>query len=308
MSHLLPASPGVARSYHYFAILTACFTFMLIIVGALVTGNEAGLAVPDWPLSYGSLTPPWVGNIRYEHGHRMVAAFVGLLTIVLATWVWKKDTRQFVRKLGLLSLGIVVTQGIVGGITVLWYLPAPVSILHACLAQTFFCSVVSLAWLSSPSWNLEPNQGVKTKEKEPQLCMLSLWTTGTVYLQLLLGAIFRHTKSGISLHLLGALVVTLLSAWLIIVIYRSHQEVQSLVRLAALLGILILVQLFFGVVSLVLRWVTVHAVQPELPVVIVTTAHVALGALILANSLIVTFESLRISSGGQRALSWILAR
>lgn len=308
MSHLLPARPGFARSYHYFAILTACFTFMLIIVGALVTGNEAGLAVPDWPLSYGSLTPPWVGNIRYEHGHRMVAAFVGLLTIVLATWVWKKDTRQFVRKLGLLSLGIVITQGIVGGITVLWYLPAPVSILHACLAQTFFCSVVSLAWLSSPSWNLEPNKGEKTKEKVPQLCMLSLWTTGTVFLQLLLGAIFRHTKSGISLHLLGALVVTFLSAWLIIVIYRSRQENPSLVRLATLLGILILVQLFFGVISLVLRWVTVHAVQPELPVVIVTTAHVALGALVLANSLIVTFESFRIDLGGQRVVSWFQAR
>lgn len=307
MSHLLPASPGAARSYHYFAILTACFTFMLIIVGALVTGNDAGLSVPDWPLSYGSLTPPWVGNIRYEHGHRMVAAFVGLLTIVLAAWVWKKDTRQFIRKLGLFSLAIVVTQGIVGGITVLWYLPAPVSILHACLAQTFFCLVVSLAWLSSPSWNPEPNQEVKTKKKEPQLCMLSLWTTGSIYLQLLLGAIFRHTKSGVSLHLLGALVVTFLSAWLIIVIYRNQQEAQSLVRLATLLGVLILMQLFLGLVSLVLRWVTVNVVQPEFPVVIVTTAHVALGALVLANSLVMTFESLRIGSGGQRVLSWFQA-
>ena len=86
--------------YHYFAIITASFTFLLIVVGALVTGNDAGLSVPDWPLSYGSLNPPWVGNIRYEHGHRLVAAFVGFLTVVLAVWIWKKRFSSSCSKIG----------------------------------------------------------------------------------------------------------------------------------------------------------------------------------------------------------------
>ena len=100
------------RALHGFAVFTACCTFLLIIAGALVTGNDAGLAVPDWPLSYGSLTPPMIGGIFYEHGHRMVASFVGFLTVILAFWLWKKDDRPFVRRLGWIALAVVVTQGI----------------------------------------------------------------------------------------------------------------------------------------------------------------------------------------------------
>jgi cytochrome c oxidase assembly protein subunit 15 len=92
--------PTQNQALHGFAVFTACCTFLLIIAGALVTGNDAGLAVPDWPLSYGSLTPPMVGGIFYEHGHRMVASFVGFLTVILAIWLWKKDDRPFVRRLG----------------------------------------------------------------------------------------------------------------------------------------------------------------------------------------------------------------
>src|SRR5262249_15134438 len=120
---------------HRFAVLTACATFCLIMAGALVTSNDAGLAVSDWPLSYGSLTPPWVGNIRYEHGHRTVAASVGLLMVCLAVWVWRKETRCWVRRLAIAALATVVVQGLLGGMTVLFLLPSPVSIAHACLAQ-----------------------------------------------------------------------------------------------------------------------------------------------------------------------------
>ena len=289
MNHSLSTSIGGAESYHYFAVLTAASTFLLIIAGALVTGNEAGLSVPDWPLSYGSLTPPWVGNIRYEHGHRVVAAFVGLLTIALAVWVWKKETRRLVRKLGWVTLGVVVVQGLLGGITVLWYLPAPVSILHACLAQTFFCLVVSLAWLSSSAWAREDQDC----SRYIQFGGLAVWTTGAIYLQLLLGAIFRHTQSGIILHLIGALLVTGLAAWLIARIYRSQQVPTGLMRAATSLGILILIQIFLGLASWMLRLATANAVQPEFPVVAVTTAHVAVGALILANGLILALQSCR---------------
>ena len=303
MNHSLPTSIGSAGSYHYFAVLTACFTFLLIVAGALVTGNEAGLSVPDWPLSYGSLNPPWEGNIRYEHGHRMVAAFVGLLTIALAVWVWKKETRGTVRKLGWIALGVVIAQGILGGITVLWYLPAPISVLHACLAQAFFCLVVSLAWLSSPAWER------RVRDRSPGLPLnrLAMATAGAIYLQLLLGAIFRHTQSGILPHLLGALLVTLLAGWLIARMFLSPQASSGLTGAATLLGVLLALQLLLGLASWLLRLAAADAVQPEFPVVAVTTAHVAVGALLLANGVILALQSWGVRAGERRAESGLPA-
>ena len=113
----------------------------MLIAGALVTSNDAGLSVPDWPLSYGSLLPPMVGGIFYEHGHRMIATLVGTLSIVLAVWLWRVESRRWVRWLGVAALGAVVAQGILGGITVLFFLPPPISAAHATLAQLFFCTV-----------------------------------------------------------------------------------------------------------------------------------------------------------------------
>ncbi|MCK5571359.1 MAG: COX15/CtaA family protein, partial [Bacteroidetes bacterium] len=113
------------RWLHGFAVFTAVWTFLLLIAGGLVTGTGSGLAVPDWPLSYGKVMPPMTGGILYEHGHRMVATFVGLLTIVLAVWVWRKERRPWVRMLAAVALGAVVVQGVVGGITVLFLLPVP---------------------------------------------------------------------------------------------------------------------------------------------------------------------------------------
>ena len=295
----MATSIGSAGSYHYFAVLTACFTFLLIVAGALVTGNEAGLSVPDWPLSYGSLNPPWEGNIRYEHGHRMVAAFVGLLTVALAVWVWKKEPRRPVRKLGWIALGVVVAQGILGGVTVLWYLPAPISVLHACLAQTFFCLVVSLAWLSSSAWarrHRDASCGLA-------LNRLAMATAGAIYLQLLLGAIFRHTQSGILPHLLGALLVTLLGGWLIAHVFQSQRLPSGLTVAATSLGILLALQLLLGLASWLLRLATADAVQPQAPVVAVTTAHVAVGALILAASVILALQSFRVRSEASGAES-----
>ena len=129
------------RSVHRFAVFTAACTFLLLIAGALVTSNDAGLSVPDWPLSYGSLLPPMVGGIFYEHGHRMIATFVGMLSIVLAVWLWRVESRAWVRWLGVAALGAVVAQGILGGITVLFFLPPAISSAHATLAQLFFCTV-----------------------------------------------------------------------------------------------------------------------------------------------------------------------
>ncbi len=109
---------------HRFAVFTAACTFLLLVAGALVTSNDAGLAVPDWPLSYGSVAPPMVGGIFYEHSHRVMATFVGILTIVLAVWLWRSEPRRWVRRLGLIALGAVIAQGVLGGLTVVFFLPA----------------------------------------------------------------------------------------------------------------------------------------------------------------------------------------
>src|SRR5499425_542003 len=137
---------------HRLAVATAVATFVLLFVGGLVTSTGSGLAVPDWPLSFGQVFPRMEGGVLFEHGHRLVASAVGLLTLVLALWLVVREPRPGVRALGLLALFAVVLQGVLGGVTVLYKLPLAVSVSHACLAQAFFCLTVALAVVTGPGW------------------------------------------------------------------------------------------------------------------------------------------------------------
>jgi len=266
------------RWLHRYAVFTACSTFCLIVAGALVTSNDAGLAVPDWPLSYGSLTPPWVGNIRYEHGHRVVAAFVGVLTVILSLWLWRREPRRWVRRLGFAALGAVIAQGLLGGITVLFFLPTVISVSHACLAQVFFCLMVVIALVTGSSWTDAP-----ASARDP-LPSVYGWTAAAIFLQLTMGAALRHKGLGLIPHLIGAGVVTgLVMATLYRVMVR-HSNEPAVVRPAVTLGVLLSAQLILGAGSYWTRELTRDAAQP-LPVVVWTTvAHVATGALMLASS------------------------
>src|SRR6266850_2277608 len=142
----------MSRGVHRFAVFVACATFFLIIAGANVTSHDAGLATSDWPLSNGQVFPKMVGNLFWEHGHRMVATAVGLLTIALAVYLFLKEKRRWARRLGLFGLIAVIAQGLLGGLTVKLMLPLAVSAAHATLAQLFFCITVSLAIFTSPGW------------------------------------------------------------------------------------------------------------------------------------------------------------
>src|SRR5207302_10650088 len=135
------------RGLHRFAVILACWTFLLIIAGALVTSNDAGLSVPDWPTSFGSLykIPKLVGGVKFEHTHRMIAQGAGLLTIILAVWMWRAEKRRRLRILAMAAVATVIAPGILGGLTVLFFLPAPISSAHAAFAPTFFCITVSMA-------------------------------------------------------------------------------------------------------------------------------------------------------------------
>jgi cytochrome c oxidase assembly protein subunit 15 len=187
---------------HRFAFLTSCITFPLIFIGGLVKSHEAGLSVPDWPTTYGynMFTFPFhwmVGNIFYEHGHRLYASMVGFLILVLAVWIWRKEPRSWVRKLGWWALAAVSVQGILGGVTVKTFLPWYVSTAHAALAQLTFCLTVALSMVTSKWW--KENIVKTSSEFSDRLYTLTGFTVGAIFLQLLFGAIMRHLNAGLAI-------------------------------------------------------------------------------------------------------------
>lgn len=278
---------------HRYAAFVAFCTFLLIIAGALVTGNDAGLSVPDWPTSFGSFRMPrMVGGVKFEHGHRMIAGFVGILTILLAIWVWRQDSRRWVRWVGFAAVMAVLAQAVLGGITVLWYLPVAISTAHATLAQIFFCLAASLAFFTGADWHWDEAKLEDTSTLPLQ--HLTTITTGAILVQLILGAVYRHSKDGtIAPHMVGACVVTLLVGWVVFTVVMRFAKLPGLLHPALLLGGLLVAQLFLGIGSLVMKLATREAVQPLPPVVDITTAHVTVGALVLVTSLYLTYQAHR---------------
>jgi len=277
---------------HRFTKLLAGLTFLLIAAGALVTSNDAGLAVPDWPTSFGSLwrIPHMVGGVKFEHGHRMLAELVGLLTIVLAIWTWRSDSRRWMKWLGVIALGTVIAQGVLGGMTVLFFLPWWISSAHATLAQSFFCIVVSMALFSSRLW-LETPPANFAEHSSPSLRTLSLLCVLSILVQLMLGAAFRHSGIKLLPHLFSAAVVTVLLIWTASRALTNHSLPTAVRRPAnALLGLLI-VQLCLGLAAYLTRvqW-GADAVQPQLAMVLSTVSHVIVGALLLATSVVLAIE------------------
>lgn len=286
---------------HRFALLVVGATFVLIFIGGLVTSTDSGLSVPDWPTTYGHFMfsfplSQMVGGILYEHGHRMVATVVGMLTMILAIWLWRVEPRAWVRRLGYAALAAVILQGILGGLTVLFLLPTAISVAHGTLAQIFFCLTICLALFTSPEW-LKPR--VQTDDvQRPSLQTLTIMTTALALLQLVLGAVMRHTKSGLAIpdfplafgqvippldspqivihfaHRVGALLVTASIIWTVVRIFRKHRGEAMLFRPAVLLTGAIILQITLGALTI---W-TQKAVTP-------TTMHVATGALILGTCL-----------------------
>ncbi len=189
-----PEAPSGLRRFSKIVSLT---TLALIFVGGMVTSTSSGLSVPDWPLSYGMLFPPMVGGVFYEHGHRMVAALVGFLTLIQAFWLWRSPVAPWIKKLGWVALGVVILQGLLGGLTVLMFLPPPVSISHGVLAQTFFLITIVIAYALSVERQNKING--KTFYLEKNLLKSALLLTAAVYIQLILGALMRHTQSGLAI-------------------------------------------------------------------------------------------------------------
>ena len=281
-------NPGL----HRYAVFTACSTFVLLIAGALVTSNDAGLSIPDWPLAYGKLAPPMVGGIRYEFTHRVIAATVGMLTIGLALWLWRVEPRRWMHRLGATALAAVIAQGILGGLTVLLLQPVVASAGHATLAQLFFSTVVAIAVFTSPWW-YQPTAEI-ADSGTPQVRSLTVWTALAVFLQLILGAIFRHKGFGIIPHLVGAAVVTALVFMSARALKRRFPGVRPFRTCARILHILIGVQLLLGAGAWWSRMYGAQFPQPVAEMVALTVIHTVAGALVLASVVITSLVSWRI--------------
>jgi len=298
----------MSRGLNRFAILVACATFFLIIAGALVTSHDAGLATSDWPLSNGQVFPKMVGNLFWEHGHRMVATTVGLLTIVLMVYVLVKEKRAWVRKLGVLALVGVIAQGLLGGLTVKMMLPLAVSSAHATLAQLFFCTTVSLAVFTSRSWI----QATPISEEKGSLPLRYLCTAAlvTIFLQLILGATLRHSATWdkelptqlILAHVGGAFAVTVMLGLAAVSVIRHHKGMSFLTRPATLALSLLGVQLFLGLAAYLTRAASPNDPQPLNPMVGITVAHVACGALVFATTIVLTLRTYKVLPAPESAV------
>jgi cytochrome c oxidase assembly protein subunit 15 len=295
---------------HLYALLVAASTALLIFAGGLVTSTGSGLSVPDWPNSYGwfMFTFPlenMVGGIFYEHGHRLIASTVGFLILVMAIVLWRVESRAWVRRVGFIALIAVIIQGLLGGITVLWYLPDPISIAHASLAQIVFCLTTAIALATSPGWQreYEPRGGIPD---DATLRAVALTTTALVYLQIVVGATMRHTEAGLAIpdfpwafgrlipphwdakigihfaHRCGALVVsTAVLATVGHVIYH-HWQRRALARPALVLLALVCVQVTLGALTVLSQK---HYV--------INSLHVVTGGLVLITSLVLTLRAHR---------------
>jgi heme a synthase len=183
------------RWLNRFAWLTCIATMLLICSGGMVTSKGVGLAVPDWPTTFGYnmfLFPvsKWVGGILFEHTHRLLGSAVGFLTIILAVWLWLRDDRKWMRNLGVIALAGVILQGILGGLRVTM-LKDEIGIFHACLAQAFLGLLVFIALARTKFWQTFAEQRVDAQKFAP-IKTLAFAITIAIYVQLALGATMRH--------------------------------------------------------------------------------------------------------------------
>ena len=285
---------------HRIALLTAGATFLLIVIGGIVTSTESGLAVPDWPTTFGYnmfLYPlsEMVGGILYEHSHRLMGSLVGLLTIGLLIMLLVKDSRRWIIWLGVAALIGVSVQGVLGGLRVT-ELNLNFAIVHACLAQAFFALLCGICWFTSRAWFENQNQSESTVDtvSAKKLRRLSLITTCLIYVQLIFGANLRHTGNRLDAHLLFAFLVTLHIFLLIKRLFSMNEDTERIGQSLPLLLLgLLAVQLMLGLGAYVTKLTAVGATASALLTDIVTTAHVAVGALMLVSSFVITLKIYR---------------
>lgn len=280
---------------HRLTVITAGMTVLLILVGGLVTNTGSGLAVPDWPSTFGynMFTYPWsrwVGGVFYEHSHRLIGSVVGLLTVAFAASLWWSEPRLWVRRLGLVAVLAVVVQGVLGGIRVV-LLDHDLAIVHGCVAQAFFALMVSLAVVTSRGW--------RVAEDRPRLASgarlrpLALVTVPLIYAQLIFGALVTHNGNRLDVHLLFAGLVTVA---LVVLAGRVLRQttVPWLRRPAMSLLALLLVQLGLGVGAYLWRFTSLNAAMTPALGLLLLAAHRVTGAALWGTLVMLVLRILRL--------------
>lgn len=258
--------------------LNAAAALLLLVAGGMVTSTDSGLAVPDWPLSYGKWMPEMTGGVFYEHGHRMIASGVGFLVLVMAFLTQREEARPAVRRLAWWTLGLISLQGLLGGITVYYGLPVAVSSAHAVIGQTVFCLLVAMADLVGAG-----EAAPRGERAAGALRWAAAAAVAALWSQLVLGAVLRHGGAGLRWHLAGAVVATVAALWAACATLFERREPAlrgPAWALAALLG----VQLLLGAATAAFR--LMPAPRASYPMIATATIHLGVGALLLAASVL----------------------
>jgi len=270
----------------------ACATFIVITAGALVTSNDAGLSVPDWPTSFGYLVkvPHFVGGVRYEWSHRMLAGTLVSLTMAIAIWTLLVEKRRWLRWLAVGAFCTVIAQATLGGLTVLLFQPPWISTAHATVAQTFFCIAVAIALFTGRKW-VEEQPRVEFDQRRPSLTTLTWLSVLVMYVQLILGGMFRHHGMSWWPHVVHAVIVLFVLSWTAVRAISVYSNIEAVRRPAIIMLSLLITQLGLGFTAFLTRvaWGR-SAAQPELPMVVATVAHVAVGALLLATTVVLAIQ------------------
>ena len=279
-------------SVHKFAIFVVCWTVLLLIAAALVTSNKAALSVPDWPLSYGTLTPPMVGGIRFEHSHRLIAGGLGLLSIALAVLVWVKDERRWLRWFSVIAVVGIAAQAVLGGEVVIKLLHYWLPVIHACFAQIVFAALLSMAVFTSRWWISDQPQVEDTAS--PPIHTLAIANAAVIYFQVILGAGFRHKEIPVWPHMAGALVVLGMVIWLAAVLRRRFEKSAAISKTRILLHAILGTQLLLGLGAYWSRLTTADAPQPMPLMVTLTVLHTVVGAILFGVSILIVLLCYRL--------------
>lgn len=296
---------------HRFSIFGVLTTLTLIAWGGFVTSINAGLAVPDWPSSFNSYDPfnPWpewwtITPVLAEHGHRLIGALTGLITLVLAFWTWKKDPRRWMRYLGFFALFLVTIQGILGGLRVVWT-SLDLAVVHAGTAQIFFSLMVAMALFTSRTW-LNVESVLSDSLHVSRLRFFSLATVLALYIQIILGALLRHPGTGVdpllaALHISGAFLSGGLILSTFLLVRWAFTDSGAVSKTAGVTFGLLAFQLVLGLTAYFVLIDEAGMLRPSNVQVIVNTTHLVIGSLLMAStvalSILVLREPERISAG-----------
>jgi heme A synthase len=292
-------NPGV----HKFAVFTVCWTVLLFVAGALVTSKDAALSVTDWPKSHGTWIPALStlqGGDLFEFSHRAVAGCLGILTITLAVLLWVKEKRPWLRWFGLIAVFGVAVQAVLGGQVVIRLLHYWLPVIHACFAQIVFGAVLSIALFTSRWWVSERPR--IEDSGTPSIHFVATLNAAVIYLQVILGAGFRHKEIPIWPHMAGALLVLGMVVWTAVLLRKRFGPSRELSTARIFLHAIFGTQLLLGFGAYWSRLTTADAPQPMPVMVSLTVIHTVVGAILFAFSILIVLLCYRlVPRGGEVA-------